>query len=142
MYAEAARCSRSCATSAAAAGDKVRLREVTRPMERSATGPVSARSTMPLCATAAAAISGRAATPKPHSTMATMVARCSASKAGWKRMRFCRKAHSVYCRTLLGCTIDTCGAASVSAQRSGPLPRASAWSCGISRMKLSDIMGT
>ncbi|CUJ26117.1 Uncharacterised protein [Achromobacter xylosoxidans] len=96
---------------------------------------------MPFCATAPAAISGNAATPKPHSTMATMVVRCSASKAGVKRMRFCRKAHSVYWRTLLGCTIDTCAALAVSAQRSGPRARASACPSGISSRKLSDIKG-
>ncbi|MOA55380.1 hypothetical protein D3C78_1791610 [compost metagenome] len=97
---------------------------------------------MPFCATAPAAISGSAATPNPHSTMATMVVRCSASNAGEKRMRFCRKAHSVYWRTLLGCTMDTCAASAVSAQRSGPRTRARGWASGISSRKLSDISGT
>ncbi|KAG1386741.1 hypothetical protein G6F58_013775 [Rhizopus delemar] len=92
--------------------------------------------------TAPAAISGKAATPKPHSTMATIVVRCSASNAGVKRMRFCRNAHSVYCRTLLGCTIDTCAAVAVSAQRKGPRVLARGWDSGISSRKLSDISGT
>ncbi|MNJ71137.1 hypothetical protein D3C77_676480 [compost metagenome] len=74
--------------------------------------------------------------------MATMVVRCSASNAGVKRMRFCKNAHSVYCRTLLGCTIDTCSAVAVSAQRSGPRDLASACDSGISSKKLSDISGT
>ena len=96
---------------------------------------------MPFCATAPAAIwQRRHAETAP--TMETMVVRCSASKAGVKRMRFCRKAHSVYWRTLLGCTMDTCSAPAVSAQRSGPRALASGCASGISSRKLSDISGT
>ena len=39
---------------------------MTRPIDLSATGPISGRCTIAVCDTAPAAISGRAATPKPH----------------------------------------------------------------------------